>query len=497
MRTRFSAALGVWRARSVTTSRDRALLLYMGALVALVVVVPLGRAVWLSVVSPGGVALFAGSAAPTVATGVVAALWAAALLVGRDRGPAVRSPFLTWALSTSALSRVTTFGGPVLRSGVLVTAVCSIAAGVIGASLASQGLATVADAVGFTAIGSLVGVIGVVAWLAGQVFPKTAVAAAIGIIAIGTLTIAIPALQPFTPWGWVGIAYPGAGTSNVLMPMVALAGALAAAAPALLNRLASDQLVGQATRWDSAATLATGLDLGAAAGIYQARPVLGRRIRAVRPRRHLGWMFVVRDAVGAIRTPGRFLVGVLAISAGGVLLVFAFAPATPGWLFGATAGVLVFAGLGPLTDGVRHAANVAADFPLYGISDEQLLTNHALFPLAVVVLVLFLAVIVGSILIGITPGAAIVGAIALGLIALGNRIGNALKGPLPPFLLTPAPTAAGDPMAAVRAAWAVDGLLLATLGGAAAAVVFQVPLLIIGVTITVAGIVINRWRTRR
>jgi hypothetical protein len=330
MSKRVSSALGVWRARSVTTSRDRALLVYSVAMVALVVAVPLGRAVWLSAVSSAGVALFAGSAAPIVATGVVAALWAAALLVGRDRGPAVRSPFVTYALSTSAFSRATTFGGPVLRSGVLVTAVCSIAAGVIGASLASQGLATVADAVSFTAIGSLVGVITGIAWLAGQVFPKAAVIISMGIVAIGTLAVALPALQSFTPWGWVGMAYPGAGSSNVLIPMVALAGALAAAAPALLNRLTIDQLAAQAARWDSAATLVAGLDLGAATGIYQAKPVLGRRVRAVRPRRHLAWTFVMRDAVGAIRTPGRFLVGVLAITAGGVLLAFALAPATPG-----------------------------------------------------------------------------------------------------------------------------------------------------------------------
>ena len=55
----------------------------------------------------------------------------------------------------------------------------------------------------------------------------------------------------------------------------------------------------------------------------------------------------------------------------------------------------------PLTGGIRHAVRVARDFPLYVINDGQLL-------------------------------------------ALLACVGNALKGPLPPSLLTPIPTPVGD-----------------------------------------------------
>ena len=157
----------------------------------------------------------------------------------------------------------------------------------------------------------------------------------------------------------------------------------------------------------------------------------------------------------------------------------------------------LFAGLGPFTDGIRHAASVAADFPLYGISDERLVAQHSLFPLAVVVVELLAVVVVCSIMFGIPAGAPLISSLALGLLALGARIGNALKGPMPPSLLIPIPTPAGDLGAALRMAWALDGVLLAELAGAAAAVARQLPLLLLGVALVPVGLVIHRWRHRR
>lgn len=160
-------------------------------------------------------------------------------------------------------------------------------------------------------------------------------------------------------------------------------------------------------------------------------------------------------------------------------------------------GLILFAGLGPLTDGIRHAASVAADFPLYGISDEYLLVNHALFPLAVTIVVLLTVAVVCSVVAGIIASAPIASSLALGLLTLIARVSNALKGPLPPVLLTPIPTPMGDLGAAMRMTWALDGLLLAAAAGAAVALAFESPVLLIGVVVTLVGVGINRWRHRR
>lgn len=496
MNGRSRGAVGIWRARNARTPGDRAYVVYAVLMVGLVAIVPIGRAVWLSATSAAGVAAFASSAAPGVTVLAVAALWAGALLLGRDRGPALLPPFLTHALATSDLPRSDTFRGPVLRAGAVVTALTTITSGLVGGSLLSHGLADPLGVVLFIAVGALVGVIATVAWLAGQVFPRAAIPIALGVLALGAVTAAVPVMQPFTPWGWVGLAYPGSGLPHVLAVLTALTAVLAAAVPMLLNRLGLAELSAQAARWDSATTHAAGMDFGAAATVYQGRPHLGRRIRAIRS---AGWMpltFLRRDAIGATRTPGRFIVGVLALASAGVLITLAFAPAAPGWLLGAVAGLLVFAGLGPLTDGIRHAASVASDFPLYGISDERLLANHALFPLVAIVVVLLAAVIVCSIIAGIGAAAPIISSLILGLLALIARVGNALKGSLPTALLTPIPTPMGDLSAAARMTWALDAVLLAALAGTAATLAFESPILLIGVTAALIGVGLNRWRHR-
>lgn len=294
----------------------------------------------------------------------------------------------------------------------------------------------------------------------------------------------------------MGLAYPGSGSPHTAVALTALTAALVAAVPVLMNRLGLAELMTQAVRWDSATTHVTGMDFGAAATIYQGRPHLGRHLRAVRSLRRLPLIFMIRDAIGAVRTPGRLIVGILALATAGTLITLAFAPATPGWALGAAAGLILFAGLGPLTDGIRHAANVAADLPLYGISDGHLLANHSLFPLAVIVAVLLAVVVVCSIVAGIGAAAPIVSSLTLGLLALIARIGNALKGPLPPALLTPIPTPMGDLGAAVRMTWALDAVLLTALAGASAALAFESPVLLAGVTVAIVVVGINRWRRR-
>lgn len=497
MNRRASVAIRIWRARNIRTSGDRAFLVYMVLMLVIVAVAPVVRAVWVSVTSAEGIAVLTSAAAPDVTVIVVAGLWAGALLLGRDRGPALLPPFPTHALATSDLPRSHTFRDPVLRATAFVVALTTLVAGLIAGSLAYSGSTDPFGVAMFVAVGTLAGIVTTIAWLAGQVFPRAAVPGALSVLALGSAANAFPVMQAFVPWGWVGLAYPGGGSPHAVVALTVFTGALVAAAPVLMNRLGLAELMFHAARWDSATIHVTGMDFSAAAMVYQAPPHRGRRIRAVPSRGLRPAMFLIRDAVGAVRTPGRLIVGVLALATAGAFIPLAFVPATPSWPLGAAAGLILFAGLGPLTDGIRHAASVAADLPLYGISDEHLLAGHTLFPLAVTVVVLLAVVVVCSTVAGIGAAAPIVSALALGLLALIARVSNALKGPLPPALLTPIPTPVGDVAAVVRMTWAFDGVLLAASAGAAAALAFASPLVLIGVAVILIGIGINRWRQRR
>ena len=94
------------------------------------------------------------------------------------------------------------------------------------------------------------------------------------------------------------------------------------------------------------------------------------------------------------------------------------------------------------------------------------------------------------------PFPAILGSLSLGILAIIARIGNALKGPLPPALRTPIPTPMGDLGAAARLAWAMDSVLLTALAGASTALVFQSPVLLVAVSIALTGLTFHRWRHR-
>lgn len=496
MTDRVAAVLDIWRGRRIRTVGDRAFVVYLIVMVALVTIVPVARAVWLSATSDDGIALLSSPDASRATSMIVAALWAGAWAIGRDRGPALRAPVPTHALAGSDLSRWTSFRGPALRAGAGVTAATTLVAGLVGAALVSRGLADPAGALGFVAAGALAGTVASVAWLAGQAFPRAAAPAALVVLAGGILVLTVPEVAPFAPWAWVGDAYPAAQAARgfaPVMPLTALAALLVVAAPALMSRIDAGVLSEQAGRWDLAVVHATGMDLRSATTLYQRRPSLGRRVRAVRPMRQRAMMFALRDAVASARTPGRLLVGVASVAASGALVAVAAVPGMPRELLGAAAGLVLFAALGPLTDGVRHAANVAADFPLYGISDERLLASHLVFPVVVMVVVLLAAATVCAIVIGMAAVAPVVGSLVLGMLALLARVADALKGPLPPALLTPIPTPVGDLGAAVRLMWALDAVILAAASGAVVALGLPAPVVVAAV---VGGIAVVRWRRR-
>lgn len=178
----------------------------MTLMVALVTVVPVVRAVSVSMTSTEGIALLTAPAAQSVTMLATAGIWASSLLLGRVRGPALRPPFLTHALASSNLPRAVSFRAPLLRSGATAVALTTMVGALIGASLVAVGHSTLSDALMFLLASTCVGVISTIAWLVGQAMPRTAAVLAPTVLALGVITSTFPAMQPFTPWGWVGLA---------------------------------------------------------------------------------------------------------------------------------------------------------------------------------------------------------------------------------------------------------------------------------------------------
>ncbi len=265
----------------------------------------------------------------------------------------------------------------------------------------------------------------------------------------------------------------------------------------MLNRMTGRQLTSQAAAWERATAFSQSLDLGGAAAVYEAKPRIGRDLRAIRPGRHRAVTFLVRDVVGHLRTPGRSLGALAATATAGILLTVSLLPATPSALLAGAAGLLLYIGSGPLTKGVQHAAHVAGDYPLYGISDRQLVLLHTPFPVIAMMVTLAAAATTTALISGAVLGTALAGACAIGGITIALRLGNALKGPLPPTLLTPVSTPVGDLSVVMQVGWAFSDLLLALLAGLASAMIPASPIPVILLTIWVAVVLVARWKKRR
>lgn len=472
MSSEVRSALRVWRGRRVTTTSDHAYVAYVVVVLAVVVAAPLARALWIATVSDKGAAVLDSARAADLVGTLVAAAWVGLLLLGSQRGPALRPLVVTWALATSATSRAQAFGHPFVAATAGVTLAFGAAAAVVGWSAVSRTAATPLDACVLTAAGLLAGMVGAHLWLLGQARASLAGGLAMGIVAAETLAFVVPAIRGAAPWGWVGLTWPGESASPwPVVGLLALAATLVAMAPSALSRLELDGLLAHAARWESVTAFAGSMEFSSAVALFQARPRVGRRFSAVRAARSLVVLFIVRSAVGAARTPARFIAAVAGLVAGGALIVVATTATstTAMGVAGAFAAFVVFVSLGPLTDGLRHAMYVVADNQIYGIEDARLVGLHLLFPAGV----LLLALPAGA---GLAAASSAAGlgnfliasatSFGLGLFCLVARLSIALKGPLPPELLTPVPTPVGDLSVVVQVAWALDGLLLSIVAGA-------------------------------
>ena len=83
------AARAIWSTRTAQARPGRGYAIYLAAMVVVVAVFPVARAIWLALASPGALLVLSSPAAPSVTAAIVASVWGVAMLLGRDRGPAV------------------------------------------------------------------------------------------------------------------------------------------------------------------------------------------------------------------------------------------------------------------------------------------------------------------------------------------------------------------------------------------------------------------------
>lgn len=507
MTSRTSAALAIWHARLGKSASERAYTAYLVILAIAILGVPVGRIIWLTIVN-GETSSFFTSPHAAIHAGLFAAiLWSVALLCGPIRGPAVRAPFVSHVLGTSDISRVRAFGGPSIRATLLLMSTLGALAGMIGFSCALHGSSPLSRVAVFTASGITVSALAGFLWLVGQVRPRlaTPLAILITVMACAGSIVHLPLWT--TPWGWVSLTFPhetAESGSPALAALLSLTVVLIGCSGRLLARLDLTELIKQAARWERTREYSSIFYTQGVTTMYAPRPRIRHRISAISCTDSRLIVFLRRDAVTAERTPGRLAWGIVAVCAASVILV-ALSLHSPVWLssaglrniLGCAAGVLAFAGVGAFSDGLRHAVNVASDFPLYGVSDARLMGFHALFPTIMTVMIILVTVTVIFLVAGSLPPMVFGQALVLGLLSVLTRITTALKGEMPTLLLTPIPSPAGDLMALFRAAWALEGLLLAAVVGLS---VTCAPTTIIPV-ILVAGVIVSitgcRWHRRR
>lgn len=493
-----SAASTIWRARRARSGGDKTYALYAFLLVAAIVIVPVIRALWLIASSQAGLVVLTSADASAAVSLILVALWAGALLAGRKRGPALLPPFLLHALTGSSIRRARTLRRPVLRSAAIIISACAAGAVLVGMALLGDGHAQLGDVIMFAAAAGAAGVVTAVLWLLGQIFPRAAFQSALTMLIVAGMSFWIPEMLTFTPWGWAGSSYPLSGSGVLsLAGMAVLASASIVMTPVLLSRVTGMQLSTQAAQWERATAFSFSFDFRAATSVYESEPHLGRNIRAINPSRHRWVTFLLRDAVGQARTPGRSFGAITATAAAAALITLSFLPGAPAALLAGIAGVVIYSATGPLTKGLQHAAYVAGDYPLYGISDRRLVLLHTLFPLMTLLAVLTTFATITAFVTGVALGLPLAGAVVVGALTLALRLSNALKGPLPPSLLAPVNTPAGDLSIVMQIGWALSDPLIAILGALTITVLPITPIPLMTLAACVPVVVLVRWKKRR
>ncbi|MGM1018665.1 MAG: hypothetical protein ACQEW8_14120 [Actinomycetota bacterium] len=438
-RERLAAARSVHRSRNEQRTRgDTAYVVYITVLVAAIVGVPVVRAVILGLAEPAAIAALTAIATGPIVTVLGVLVWCGALALGRVRGPIVPTPFAASIVGGSDLSPRVAWTRRLLGSSAgAVALLIGIAALGVSGLLASG---TAAAAAGQFLLGAaLVSVTACALWLAGQALGRRGIAVLGAALLVLLVTSALAALPPLAHLVALGIC------------AVAAVGTI----PPLLARLSGDVVLAHAERAEAMGVLAGTGDLSGALDRVRPRPSVGRRWRMRFPR-PLVLAVLQRDAIGAARTPVRALVSLATLAAAGAAWAAA-GTVPPGvrWAPALAAGLLAFAALGALTDGMRDASDTAGRPSLYRQTPGRLLLLHAPLPLLAVSVVSG-----GAVLLAGGDLLAAIGMVALGVVVVAVRAFDSAKGPLPISLMMPVPTPMGDASAIGIWLWQADALLL-------------------------------------
>lgn len=501
MSSELAAVRQVWAGRSQARTRaDTLYLVYLGVLSALVLGLPGLRSVGSLLDRPDVLPVLLHPSAPMMLGALLLALGAVMVMLGAVRGPALLSPFLTSSLATSGLRRRTVLWRPFLRALLVPVLGAMIAAGAVLTTLMSAGAADGADTwsvVAAAGAGMLLGAL----WLSGQLLaPGARRLLAGGLLAAAATAALAPAVReggnllpgldaphPLT----AGSSVPGAVALLVAGVAAVVAGVL------LLDRLRGAVLREQAQRWEAMATSATSGDLVAASGALRPPPSAGRRLRAIGPH-PLVLLYARRDAVAWLRSPERFLGGVL-VGLGASALLCGSALLTGPLAAGAVVlgSVALWGASGTLVDGIRHGVHTLGAPTLFGQSAARQMLLHCLAPLLMLTALAVAGGGVVTLLAGGAPVTALLLPVLLAPVLVVAQARDATKGPMPLELMTPMPTPQGDVAVLRMLAWQSDALLLALLCGAVlAGLALLGPLAMLGGASLLAGAMVLMARVR-
>ena len=452
----------VRRARSGGYSPgNTAYAVYIAVMLTALVLAPLLRLAVVGMAQPAVLAVLQAPGASVVTGAAIGLFFAGMALLGRVRGPVLLSPFLTVAIAGNPFPRRQTLRRSFLVSAVILIALVTGAGVIVAAVLATAGYATWASAIAFLAGLLLSCALAAVAWLAGQVLPTRRASLLAGAITLVTVaTTLAPGAEIIAPWGWVSLLYP-AGAVPAWAPLGALL-ALAVLAfvcvGPLLDRLSGAAMLAQARRWQLVGIFGATGDLASALAQFRALPQTGRTWSAVRGN-HLAVTFLIRDLIGSLRTPARFVAAAVTLGGAGFLMAIAIAAApSVMWLPTLTGSILCYLALGVWSDGFRHAIEAAAAAPLYGVRSGRLLLLHSILPVLCVLVFAGAGAVVST-----ASGAPVLGvfaAITISLFAVTMRIFDSAKGPMPLALLAPVPTPLGDFSGLLVLYWQADAVII-------------------------------------
>lgn len=468
MTTQFAS---VSRAHSIYRNRgtDRtvgqvAYAVYIAILTALLVAAPVVTTLVSTAVRPESLQVLRNPASSQIVSACGVILLILLFFAGMVRGPALRPPFQTFALAGSSIDRSISMLQPFLRASLVLTGTLSAIAGFFASVFLISGTSTPARVFCFVVAVSLWGIIGSCVWLAGQSATgqwRWFVPAFLTVGGVASWTV--PSANSVLPWGWLGSTWPPSGESGTLEPILLgfLAAALSALTPALLRLLRTGSLMEQSERWQSAGISTAAGEFSTALAVFRAKPRHGRRWTAVMDLPELP-RFLIRDGVGALRTPGRFLIGSMGVFVGVILVLFAVGSRSEvAWLPAAAGSVAVFFSLGVFSDGFRHAAESIAATPIYGYSPFRMYALHSAFPVTWSMVCAGAACAAVTVIGGSEFNFAGLASLEVVLLTLiGIRIYDSARGPLPPVLLTPIPTPFGDLSSLVILTWQLDAILL-------------------------------------